>query len=91
MAMSLPPVFNPKFFIFLNKGQNTMTSKTFTAPNISCGHCIRTIETELGDLTGIKNVKAEVESKQVTVEWVAPASWDEIKDLLVEIGFPPAE
>lgn len=68
-----------------------MSSKTFTAPNISCGHCIRTIETELGDLAGIKNVKAEAESKQVTVEWVAPASWDEIKDLLVEIGFPPAE
>jgi hypothetical protein len=45
----------------------------------------------LGDLAGIKNVKAEAESKQVTVEWDAPANWNDIKDLLVEIGFPPAE
>ena len=68
-----------------------MTSKTFTAPNISCGHCTRTIEMELGDLAGVTSVKAEADSKQVVVEWDASASWDEIKDLLVEIGFPPAE
>ena len=68
-----------------------MSSKTFTAPNISCGHCTRTIEMELGELAGVTRVKAEADSKQVAVEWETPASWDEIKDLLVEIGFPPAE
>lgn len=68
-----------------------MSSKTFTAPNISCGHCTRTIEMELGDLAGVMNVKAEIESKQVAVEWDAPTNWKEIQDLLVEIGFPPAE
>ena len=66
-----------------------MNSKTFTAPNISCGHCTRTIEMELGELAGVTNVKAEAGSKQVVVEWETPASWDEIKNLLVEIGFPP--
>ncbi len=68
-----------------------MSSKTFTAPNISCGHCTRTIEMELGDLAGVMNVKAEIESKQVAVEWDAPTNWKEIQNLLVEIGFPPAE
>ncbi len=68
-----------------------MNSKTFTAPNISCGHCTRTIEMELGEMAGVKNVKAEADSKQVLVEWDAPASWDGINDLLVEIGFPPAQ
>ena len=68
-----------------------MSSKTFTAPNISCGHCTRTIEVELGDLAGVMSVKAEIESKQVAVEWDAPTNWKEIQDLLVEIGFPPAE
>ena len=68
-----------------------MSSKTFTAPNISCGHCTRTIEMELGDLAGVMNVKAEIESRQVAVEWDAPTNWKEIQDLLVEIGFPPAE
>ena len=68
-----------------------MTSKTFTAPNISCGHCTRTIEMELGDLAGVSAVKAEADSKQVVIEWDTPANWDGIKALLVEIGFPPAQ
>jgi len=66
-----------------------MTSKTFTAPNISCGHCTRTIEMEVGELAGVKSIKAEADSRQVTVEWEDPANWDEINELLVEIGFPP--
>ena len=51
-----------------------MTTKTFTVPNISCGHCTHTIEMELGDLAGVQNVKAEQESKKVTVSWDDPSS-----------------
>ena len=29
-----------------------MQSKTFTVPNISCGHCVHTVEMEVGDLAG---------------------------------------
>ena len=66
-----------------------MTSKTFTVPNISCGHCTNTIEMEVGDLEGVKSVKAEIESKKVTVEWDNPATWEGINALLQEINFPP--
>ena len=66
-----------------------MESKTFTVPNISCGHCTHTIEMELKELSGIKSVKADQASQQVVVEWEAPASWDQIKNLLVEINYPP--
>ena len=68
-----------------------MTEKTFTVPNISCGHCTHTIEMELGDLAGVKNVNADMESRQVTVAWDTPASWEKIQALLVEINYPPAE
>jgi len=67
-----------------------MTSKTFTVPNISCGHCTRTIERELGELTGVTRVKADAVSKQVTVEWEEPATWDNIRALLEEINYPAA-
>jgi copper chaperone len=68
-----------------------MTSKSFEVPNISCGHCVMTIERELGELEGVVSVKAEEANKTVTVEWnEPPASWDGIKDLLVEINYPPA-
>jgi len=66
-------------------------NKTFTVPNISCSHCTHTIETELSELEGVQNVKAEEASKEVTVSYEDPASWEKIKDLLVEIEYPPAE
>ena len=66
-----------------------MTTKTFIVPNISCGHCTRTIETELGELPGVSRVKADAASKQVTVEWDHPATWENIRALLKEINYPP--
>jgi copper chaperone len=68
-----------------------MTSKTFTVPNISCGHCVHTIEMEVGDLAGVTNVKANVDDKQVLIEWQPPASWEQIESLLHDINYPPGE
>lgn len=67
-----------------------METKTFTVANISCGHCTHTIEMELADLQGVTSVKAEQESKQVTVSWQDPASWDQINSLLHEINYAPS-
>lgn len=68
-----------------------MQSKTFTVPNISCGHCTHTIEMELSDVAGVKSVHADLQSKQVVVQWDDPATWDKIKNTLVEINYAPAE
>jgi copper chaperone CopZ len=67
-----------------------MTTKTFTVPGISCGHCTHTIESELRELAGVEQVKADEASKQVTVTWREPANWDQIKATLEEINYPPA-
>lgn len=68
-----------------------MTTKTFVVPNISCGHCTHTIEMELSDLAGVTDVDAEQDSKQVTVTWEEPATWDAIQSLLTEINYPPQQ
>ncbi len=68
-----------------------MENKTFIVPNISCGHCTSTIEMELGDLAGVSSVKAEIESKKVTVAWELPATWEKINALLHEINYPPEQ
>ena len=67
-----------------------MSAKTFAVPNISCGHCVHTIEMEVGDIPGVTGVTADQETKQVTVEWAEPASWQKIENLLAEINYPPA-
>jgi len=66
-----------------------MESKTVSIPTISCGHCTHTIEMELGDMAGVQTVKADMENRQVSVEWGQPATWDKIESLLVEINYPP--
>jgi copper chaperone len=71
--------------------EEDMTTKTFTVPNISCGHCTHAIKMELGEVPGVRRVEADVATKNVTVEWQEPASWDTIKSILVEINYPPAE
>ena len=65
-----------------------MTTVTYTVPAISCGHCTHTIETEVGELAGVQSVKAEIDTKKVTIAFDAPASEDGIKALLAEINYP---
>ena len=67
-----------------------MENKTFQAPAINCGHCTMTIEREVGELDGVRSVKADATTKQVDVSWDAPATWDKIRALLDEIGYPAA-
>ena len=66
-----------------------MQTKTFKVPNISCGHCVHTIQNEVGELDGVKRVVAAEDTKLVTVEWDAPQKWETIKALLEEINYPP--
>lgn len=67
-----------------------MTTVTYSIPNISCNHCTHTIEMEVSDLEGVQDVSAEVESKQATITFEAPASEEKIKALLAEINYPIA-
>ena len=65
-----------------------MTSVTYSVPNISCGHCVNTIQTNLAQVVGVKSVKADSASKKVEISFDAPASEDKIKARLSEIRFP---
>ncbi|MEI7848437.1 MAG: heavy-metal-associated domain-containing protein, partial [Chloroflexota bacterium] len=40
-----------------------MTTVLYTVPNISCGHCVHTIKTELSDVIGVNSVKADQETR----------------------------
>ena len=67
-----------------------MEKKTFSIPNISCGHCVNAIKSELGELQGVSRVEGDIEAKSVEVEWDAPANEDTIKNKLSEINYPAA-
>jgi copper chaperone len=67
-----------------------MERKTFEVPNIGCDGCVRTIKTEVSQISGVKLVDGKVDSKTVTVEWDAPATWELIETTLKEIDYAPA-
>ncbi len=67
-----------------------MTTVTYNVPGIHCMHCTHTIEMEVGELDGVKSVKAELDSKNVTISFETPASEEKIKTLLTEINYPVA-
>ena len=68
-----------------------MTTVTYSVPNISCGHCEKTIQMELMEIAGVKTVNASEATKQVTVDYEAPATTDQIEAVLEEINYPAAK
>ena len=66
-----------------------MEEKTVNIPNISCPHCIRTIQNELKAIPGVISVDAYMDSKKLTVQWKSPATWEKVMQVLEDIGYPP--
>ena len=67
-----------------------MEKKTFSIPNITCGHCVMAIQNELNELDGIKLVEGNPETKSIDVGWEAPVTEEKIKETLKEINYPAA-
>ncbi len=67
-----------------------MTTVTYSVPTIHCMHCTHTIELEVGELEGVKSVKADMSTKDVVISFEPPATEEKIKALLSEIEYPVA-
>ena len=66
-----------------------MNKVVYKVPNISCSHCVHTIEMELSQLDGVESVKADLETKQVEVNYSDPATEEQITTLLIAINYAP--
>jgi copper chaperone CopZ len=67
-----------------------MQTITFSVPNISCGHCVHTIQSEVVELDGVKEVHANADTKNVVIVYDDPATEEKIKALMAEINYPVA-
>jgi copper ion binding protein len=71
---------------------STIEQLAFTAPDISCGHCVARVETAVGAVSGVEKVAADADSKQVVVTYDATATSPlVIRTALAEAGYPPAD
>ena len=67
-----------------------MTTKTVSVPSISCGHCVMTIQREVGEMQGVSAVQADKATKKVTISWDPDVTdWVAIESTLREIDYPP--
>jgi copper chaperone len=66
------------------------TKVTYSIPNIHCGHCVHTIQSEVSELPGVKSVNADQILRVATIEFEPPASEEKIKQLLKSIDYPVA-
>jgi copper ion binding protein len=67
-----------------------MTTVTYKIPNISCQHCVHTIQSEVSEMEGVSNVNANLGTKSVEITFELPATETDIKNLLAEIDYPVA-
>jgi copper chaperone CopZ len=66
-----------------------MSTVTYKIPNISCGHCVHTIQSEVSELPGVKSVVADRQLRPQQSHQ-PPATGDLIKTMLREINYPVA-
>lgn len=57
---------------------------------MSCGHCVKSVETSVGELNGVSSVKVDLASKEVTVEFTEDVTLDQIKETIEDQGYDVA-
>jgi copper ion binding protein len=67
-----------------------MENVQFDVPGISCGHCVKTIDQVVGELAGVRAVRADLDTKRVEVTYDAPATREQIAATMTEWGYPPS-
>jgi copper chaperone CopZ len=68
-----------------------MSQITLNVPDISCGHCEKTVLGALQDKPGVKSVHVNIPAKSVYLDYDETAfSLDQVKEVLDEEGYPVA-
>ncbi|MEN8928594.1 MAG: heavy metal-associated domain-containing protein [Flavobacteriales bacterium] len=67
-----------------------MKIESIAIANLSCGGCVNTITKKLTKLSGVENVKVDLESSVVEVEINEETERENITNLLLSIGYPEA-
>ncbi|MBD8071499.1 copper chaperone CopZ [Bacillus sp. PS06] len=65
-----------------------MEQITLNVKGMSCGHCVKAVETSVGELTGVNSVAVNLNEGKVDVSFDAAAvSVDKIKETIDDQGY----
>ena len=69
-----------------------MESTSLVAPDISCEHCQHAIEGAVGKLEGVNNVKVDITSKTVDINYdPEKVTLTKIEEVLDDVGYTVAK
>ena len=64
-------------------------NKVLNIPAISCGHCLKSIERELGFVEGVEYLDGDADARTVHVEYREDSDLQNARKILADIGFAP--
>ncbi|WP_408634116.1 copper chaperone CopZ [Planococcus lenghuensis] len=63
-------------------------NETLKVQGMSCGHCVNAVETSVGELQGVSNVKVDLDKGEVAVAYDnSTTSLAEIKETIEDQGY----
>ncbi|MET8798435.1 heavy-metal-associated domain-containing protein [Nocardia fusca] len=63
------------------------TTSTYTVTGMTCGHCVQSVQTEIGKIDGVTGVDVDLASGRVVVEGSAPIAEADIAAAVDEAGY----
>ncbi len=69
-----------------------MVETTLSVPDVSCEHCVKTINGALGAVAGVEQVSTDIPSKTVHLKYDAQqVSMEKIEEILDDAGYTVAK
>ncbi|MEU7711384.1 cation transporter [Micromonospora chalcea] len=60
---------------------------TYQVSGMTCGHCVKSVSTELSALAGVTDVQVDLASGRVTVTSQNPLDTDAVREAVDEAGY----
>ena len=64
-----------------------MTEATYSVTGMTCDHCVRAVQAEVGKVPGVASVAVDLAAGRVTVSSEQPLDQAEIRAAIEEAGF----
>ncbi len=69
-----------------------MVETTLSVPDVSCEHCVKTINGALGVVSGVEQVSTDIPTKTVHLKYDAgQVSMEKIEEILDDAGYTVAK
>ncbi|MBZ4666847.1 heavy metal-associated domain-containing protein [Mahella sp.] len=64
-----------------------MAQMVFSVKGMSCDHCVKNIEKAVKTLDGVDDVRADLDTKEVTVKYSGDINGEDIKKAINDAGY----